>query len=90
MTPHSLKSVEKPLVIVISPLLSLMASQVLDAKQYGIEAAQMPSEEDTNDCDMLFGSPEFWTGQKGMSVLKAQAHRVITLVTDEVHVVPKW
>ena len=47
LTPHSLKSVEKPLVIVISPLLSLMASQVLDAKQYGIEAAQMPSEEDT-------------------------------------------
>lgn len=89
--PHKLKATASPLVIVISPLISLMEAHVAEATSLGLCAFKCP---DTNlslpEADLLLGSPEFWTSKDGSTLLKQIAKDVILLVTDEVHVTPKW
>ena len=90
---HSLKKTDKPMVLVVSPLLSLMAVHVKEAKTHGLNAIQWPSSEaDTSiaDCDIMFSSPEYLTSKAGVDMLANVASRIIVMVTDEVHVAPKW
>ena len=60
--------VEKPLVIVISPLVALMEEQVKEAAEKGVKALRLGVDEDSDvvngRCSLIFGSPEAWlTGQ---------------------------
>ena len=91
---HKLKKTSYPLVLVVSPLLSLMAVHVKEATSMGLVAVQLPAEDgssvDLSTVDIIIASPEYLTGEKGIQLVNSILSRVIVLVTDEVHVVPKW
>lgn len=87
------KVVGKPLVLIISPLISLMEAHVNQARDYKLSALRLPNKlEQINleATEILLGSPEFWTSCEGKTVLQAVSKRCILLVADEVHVAPKW
>lgn len=93
--PHfKLKSTESPLIIVISPLLSLMKTHVKEAHDLHLSALQLPLDVCDADkiatADLLLASPEYWTSRSGLNLLQTVSPRVIALVTDEAHVAPKW
>ena len=87
-----LKKTDRPLVLIISPLLSLMSAHVKEATDLHLVAYQLPTNSTVNleSADLLFASPEYWTSKEGTTMLQAVSHRVIVTVTDEVHVAPKW
>ena len=80
-----------PLVIVTSPLISLMTTHTYEGKTMGISAVHLPDPgSDVANADILFGSPEYWISSAGCEMLQKVSDRVVTLVVDEVHVAPKW
>jgi superfamily II DNA helicase RecQ len=89
-----LKQTDSPLVVIISPLISLMDTHVKEAQALGLGAYKLPQTKDRplglEEVDILFASPEYWTSHEGISFLQTVADRVVLLVTDEVHVAPKW
>jgi ATP-dependent DNA helicase RecQ len=86
-----------PIVIVITPLISLMESHNMEAKSLGLRAGMLGREDDapnieSGEFDLVFGSPEAWLSNRGRELLLSPIYQnnVCSLVTDEVHVVPKW
>ena len=80
-----------PLVIVTSPLISLMTTHTQEAKVMGLRAVHLPDpDSEVESADILFGSPEYWTSFAGCELLQTVSNRVLLLVVDEVHVAPKW
>ena len=69
-----------------------MEDHTAEAIKMGLQAFHLPSPADVNitDADILFASPEFWTNPEGSKLLQKMADRIVAVVTDEVHVVPKW
>ncbi|CAB1423608.1 unnamed protein product [Pleuronectes platessa] len=87
---------ENPVVIVVSPLVTLMEDQVKEATEMGIMSMQLGVQDEVDitggSCQLLFGSPESWLLNKkwrdmlGSDVFHAN---VIVIVVDEVHLTYK-
>ena len=91
------------LVIVVSPLISLMIDQVASLRRRGVNSAIISSgsgvekellatDDDIASCNLLFCVPEVlvsskWRETLGMPVI---AERVVAVVVDEAHCVSKW
>jgi superfamily II DNA helicase RecQ len=93
----------KSLVIVASPLVSLMTDQASILCHRGVEAAIMSSkcatvmnflatERDFHTCSFLFGSPEALISSKWRELIDTPmvADRIVAVVIDEAHCVSKW
>ena len=92
------------LVLVISPLVSLMVDQVSSLRHGGVRAAILlsgsycmekqlvASDKDMASCSLLFCAPEILAGIKWRDTLalRAVSKRVVAVVIDEVHCVSKW
>ncbi len=89
------------LVIVVSPLISLMADQVMGLRRRSVDAAIMSSsgnkdlmaiEEEIMNYRLLFCAPEAIDSPQWRSVIAKRevSSRVVTLVVDEAHCVSKW
>ena len=97
------KDRDRCLVLVISPLISLMVNQVVTLKSYGVSAAivshgqgiqkdVIASDEHNAKYSLLFCSPEALVSSKWREILQ-QSHihdRIVAVVVDEAHCVSKW
>ena len=83
---------EDPLVVVISPLVSLMETHCAESIEMGLSAYHFPRSTiaDLDSADLLYSSPEFWTSDEGNKLLSKVSHRVVAVAADEIHVAPKW
>ena len=94
---------DNSVVIVVSPLISLMVDQVQNLRRRSVKADIMSSgskvdkefvakDEDIRDCRLLFGAPEVIDISKWRdTVAKPEfSSRVVAIVADEVHCVSKW
>ena len=91
-------------VLVVSPLISLMIDQVVGLKAVGVSAsilnttggsipkALLATEDDLTKCSILFSSPEALVSSKWREVLEKPSisGRIVAVVVDEVHCIPKW
>ena len=94
----------RSLIIVVSPLISLMADQVGRLRRRGARAAMLSSrcatidksllatENDLCTCNFLFGSPEALITSKWREAMDCRkvAERIVAVVIDEAHCVSKW
>lgn len=94
----------RSLVLVVSPLLSLMADQVASLQRRGARASMLSSkyatldntllatEKDLCTCNFLFGSPEALLTSKWREAIDCPdvTQRIIAVVIDEAHCVSKW
>ena len=92
------------LVLVISPLVSLMVDQVSSLRRSGVRAAILSSgsrgmekelvasDEDMASCSLLFCAPEILVSMKWRYALALPtvSKRVVAVVIDEAHCVSKW
>lgn len=88
---------KNPIVLVVSPLLSLMGNHVREMAAMGISAASLNSSKDDDILkgafEVVLGSPEAWLNlPKWREMLRSSEYqkRVFCIVTDEVHCIPKW
>lgn len=89
---------EKPILIIICPLNSLIDSHIRELRSRGFRASSLTTMEDeenilSGDVTFVFCNPEsIIKNQKwrGMVSSEVYLHNLIGFVTDEVHVVPKW
>lgn len=90
-----------PVVIVVSPLSSIVKDQVTYLRSHGFEAAFIgESAKQDNDifegkikCHFLYGSPESFVGDIKFRKMFSQQHyrqNVVAVVCDEVHTVVHW
>ena len=89
----------RSLVLVVSPLISLMADQVASLQRRGARAAMISFKCATIRlghclcmCSFLFGSPEALLTSKWREAMDCRdvAQQIITIVIDEAHCVSKW
>ena len=94
----------KSLVIVVSPLVSLMADQVTSLRKRSVMASILSSrcatidqsllatDDDLHTCSFLFGSPEALVSCKWRDQINtpAVAERIVAIIIDEAHCVSKW
>ena len=84
----------KDIVIVISPLLAIMELQVKALNAAGIPACFLNEEsieavETLGNYNIIFGTPEAWINkERWLKMLPLQ--RVLLIVADEAHCIPKW
>ena len=91
------------LVLVISPLISLMVDQVLSLRQRGVNAAVisygsgvkkelLATEDDLGKCSLLFCAPEALVGSRWREAVEDPliSGRIVAVVVDEAHCVSKW
>lgn len=94
-------TVEKNIIVVISPLTSLMKDQVMRLISLGITAislAEITTEKQCNevkngDYSVVFGSPELWLGdEKWRKMAMGDCYRksVRAVAVDEAHVICHW
>ena len=94
---------DNSVVIVVSPLISLMVDQVQNLRRRSVKADIMSSgskvdkefvakDEDIRDCRLLFCAPEVIDISKWRdTVAKPEfSSRVVAIVVDEAHCVSKW
>ena len=93
------KWTKDPIVLVVSPLVSIMEEQVKMLKEQGISAAyagQDPATDEaiaTGQVSIVYGSPETLVGNaKWRSILQNDffRRRLVGLAVDEVHTVVQW
>ena len=91
-------------VIVVSPLISLMLDQVRSLRSRSVRAAIMSSgrskvdkellatDEDIRECSLLFCAPEAIDTSKWRETIAEPdfSSRVVAIVVDEAHCVSKW
>ena len=90
-------------VIVVSPLISLMLDQVRSLRSRSVRAAIMSSgskidkeflvtDEDIRKCSLLFCAPEAIDTSKWRNMIAKPefSSRVVAIVVDEAHCVSKW
>lgn len=91
----------KSIILVVTPLVAIIDTQVTELKQRGISAINLANEvhDDTmkqlhaGKFQVIFGTPETWVGtNKWMKMLKSEVYqkKLIGIVADEAHCVPKW
>ena len=91
------------LVLVISPLISLMVDQVLSQRRRNIRSAILASgrgvnqdvvakDEDLSTCSLLYCSPEALVSMKWREVIEMPVvfSRIVAVAVDEAHCVSKW
>ena len=89
------------LIVVVSPLVSVMRDQVKQLKQLGFSAAAIGLREEYEDdekaaregkCEIIFGSPETWLSSSWRMELRdgKLGRQTAALVLDEVHSVSEW
>ena len=92
------------LVLVISPLISLMADQVLSLRRRGVRSAVLTgagsgvgqelvaTDEDLSACSLLYCAPEALASSKWRDTLEMPgvSSRIVAIAVDEAHCVSKW
>ena len=93
---------DKNIVIVVTPLLSIINDQVDSLVKLGVPAINLSLVENesneekqllTGEYQIIYGTPEAWIKQeKWTQLLKTEVYRskVLLLVADEAHCAPKW
>ena len=90
-------------VLVISPLISLMVDQVLSLRRRGVDAAIITSgggvskdllatDDNMGKYSLLFCAPEALVGSKWRETVEKPviSERIVAVVVDEAHCVSKW
>lgn len=80
-----------PMLLVVSPLNSLINDQMGSCKQFGLKVARLDElllHHDHDDIDILFTGPE--TLEKNYEVVSVFAKRMLGVVVDETHCVITW
>ena len=89
----------KPILLVISPLVSLIKSHIHELNDHGISCVWLSGDDaDENaiingEFSIVFASPEsIVKNQKWREMLRGKIYQksLFGIVTDEVHVIPKW
>ncbi|XP_070573527.1 ATP-dependent DNA helicase Q1-like [Ptychodera flava] len=93
MFPHFCQG-SNSVVLIVSPLVSLMKDQISTLSSLGFEAG-MVRDVLQSDClpTYVFGSPEDYLQSKDNIAETLQAKygdKIVLLVVDEVHTIPKW
>ena len=82
-----------PMVLVVTPTLSLIEDQVKRCEEMGLKSIKLESfDEHELDQDVVFATPEAFLGKTWRKVLLSQEirDRVMGVVIDEAHLVVKW
>ena len=84
-----------PIVIVISPLNSLIADQIGSCEKLGIKACKLDSDcldrlKEACDFEILYASPEMLDDQETRTLLQQYSIRLVGIVIDESHCVVHW
>ena len=92
----------KSVVVVVTPLLSIMETQIKELTNLGVPAVNLSDVEENTLIEkevkegkfrILFGTPETWIRQeKWYSMLQTTIYqeRVLAVVADEAHCLPQW
>lgn len=88
------------IVIVVSPLISLMEDQVSHLTELGLKAANISSLEDDErtlvergEYSLVYGSPEAWLKNerwRSMLTNSVYSKKLCAIAVDEAHVVRQW
>ena len=88
------------IVVVVSPLISLMEDQVSHLKELGLKAANISSLEDgdrtrveNGEYSLVYGSPEAWLKNERwrfMLTNSVYSKKLCAIAVDEAHVVRQW
>ena len=89
---------EKPILLIICPLNSLIDSHVRELRQRGFGASVMKNKDDdenimNGNSTFVFCNPEsVINNQKWRDVIASPCYQenLVGFVTDEVHCIPKW
>ncbi len=90
---------ENPILLVISPLVSLISSHIRELKAHGISCAWLNESDVDEDAvlngrfSIVFTSPKsIVKNRKWREMLRSSIYQknLFGIVTDEVHVIPKW
>lgn len=95
VTKQLLSCSAPPVVLVISPLNSLIADQLRECERIGIKACKLDSskvEELATRCDVeiMFSSPEVLESLPAKIFLQNLEKRLVGIVVDESHCVVNW
>ena len=88
------------IVVVVSPLISLMEDQVSHLKKLGLKAANISSLEkgedtrvESGEYSLVYGSPEAWLKNEHwrfMLTNSVYSKKLCVIAVDEAHVVRQW
>jgi len=86
---------DRPVIIVISPLKSLIANQIRECGRFGLSSCKLEAESVESlkkECnfDIIFASPEVFESFVAKSFLQLLSKRILGIVVDESHCVAKW
>ena len=84
-----------PIVVVISPLNSLIADQIGSCEKLGIKACKVDSEsvdrlKEACEFAVLYASPETFDDQEARTLLQQYSNRLVGIVIDESHCIVHW
>lgn len=89
-----------PIIIVVSPLISLMKDQVSFLKSIGIKATSLNLAEDEGSrrdiekglFSVVYGSPESWLTERWRNMLKnpTYSRNICAVALDEAHIINHW
>lgn len=85
----------EPVLVVISPLNSLIADQVRSCERMGIKACKVDVESTSSlqkECEyqILYASPEVFDNDEVRNLLQQYCDRIIGIVIDESHCIVHW
>ena len=86
---------DRPVIIVISPLKSLIANQIRECGRFGLSSCKLEAENVESlkkECnfDIIFASPEVFESFAAKCFLQLLSKRIIGIFVDESHCVVKW
>lgn len=85
----------EPMLVVISPLNSLIADQISSCERMGIKACKVDMESTISlqkgcDYQLLYASPEVFDNEDVRKLLQQYCDRIIGIVIDESHCIVQW
>lgn len=84
-----------PMLVVISPLNSLIADQIKSCERMGLKACKVELETTAalqKGCDhqLLYASPKIFENEDARKLLQMYCDRIISVVVDESHCILQW